>query len=416
MKTRIAWFTPTEEIKDFSVAKYTSELLLPNIAKHFDVTVFSNSFNDTYLGLKQVHYLRAKELHKENPYDIFFYNFEDKPHSNFIRIHLGLIPGIVWFHNFTFTTFGPEPILNSNWKNIIEKFKQRDIPWTSRDKTIEQEGKLGFREGGLSLKAFFSNPSYAYQYNACKVRISDDKGIYLPLPVDANDIEVKKDKKFSIAVSGLASTENRVHKLITALRNLDFDFRVVWLTEESSKEKVGSLLEDFSDTEILTDYNLSTWREVLAKTDIALHLLFSAYNQVGPFMYQSMVAGKPVICTSFGGSDLISDDLIFKIEPGMYEAREIEHVIKAIYEGRVKFDSKKLAELAKANYSTEMVSGELINFLSDFKKESKIFLSTWNEFMSDSKSDLKDEIYGFHKGNTFELEKIFLANNLKGLF
>lgn len=416
MKKKIAWFTPTSNINDFSLAEYSSKCLLPILSKHFEITVFSDSFENKYLNIPNQHFLTAQSEHENKDFDIFFYNFEDKPYCNFIRIHLALIPGVIWFHNFTFTTHGPEPILNSNWENIVNKFHNYEIPWSSRSKIHKPKGKLGFREGAFALKAFFSNQANVYQYKECKIKLAETPCSYLAIPItDTPIISDEKNDIFTIAISGNADIENRSHKIVKALSEVDFKFKLIWHAEANQINKIKLLTKKLTNVEIDTNFSISSWNKIVQKSDCAIHLLYSAYNQNSLFLLQSLCLGKPTLVTTFGANDLISDKIVFKIEPGMYEATQIKMTLEALYKENVDFDRNFIIHEGKAICDINLISSELINFLDNFSETSKKFLIKWSHYKAYAKSDLKNEIYEYHKGETFSLETRILDKYLPEL-
>lgn len=116
---RIAWFSP---LKDSPVLRspWVTRQLLPLLPSDWQVELFVDSedwttvtHNETnknsqanFFGRPVFHFLRAFARHREQPFDIFFYQLEDHPACHYIDLSLELQPGVVLFHDIHLNRVG----------------------------------------------------------------------------------------------------------------------------------------------------------------------------------------------------------------------------------------------------------------------------------------------------------------------
>ncbi len=127
MKKRIAWFC-AYSASDFLKSQSVFSSLYPKISAEYEIDLFLDNADLEDLRKNKIHtvaarnyhYLQAMQKHREQNYSCFFYQIEDRKECNFMRIHLALKPGIVWFHDFFLS--------NHNFSfpaNIVDSKKQR---------------------------------------------------------------------------------------------------------------------------------------------------------------------------------------------------------------------------------------------------------------------------------------------------
>ncbi|NDC39127.1 MAG: hypothetical protein EBZ48_13955, partial [Proteobacteria bacterium] len=150
-KLRIAWFSPLPggSTPIGSKSAYASEKLLPLLRASFDLELFHDEFRP-YQDYPTHHYLSAFERHAAAPFDLFFYQLEDLPSSAFARAHLGLIPGVVWFHDLLFTTKCPEGLLHSSWEVALQKFLGLKAIWPTQELWPDVSSPLDKRAASLA--------------------------------------------------------------------------------------------------------------------------------------------------------------------------------------------------------------------------------------------------------------------------
>lgn len=394
-KLRIAWFSPlnTETAASASVSAYASDQVLPLLRDEFDITLFHNGF-DRYRDFPTYHYLSAFVRHRERPYDFFFYQLEDQKSSNFIRVHMGQMPGMVWFHDLVFSTFGPEPILNSPWRQVVRKFQNAALPWPDREAEFEQHGPLGFREAAWAALPLFSNPVALSEYRRNIVdRLGPpdaDTGYFVPLPVSGRPAGMGRQGEFRIGFCGSPRIEHRAHKIAQAISELPEQPKLVWLLLASEIEQARAIVEEFGLTrvELLPDRSPERWFELSATFDAAFHTVFSVYGQPDPYAAMSLMQGTPCLVTRFGPAEYLPENVVFKIEAGSQEVFQIREVLEALRAGRLPDLRARTRDFALGMYQTEHVARELS---SVFRKEAARmanFQNRWELFERSANASL----------------------------
>lgn len=397
---RIAWFSPlnTGTQKSASVSAYCSDELLPLLREEFEIELYHAGF-DRYRDFPTYHYLSAFSRHREKPYDFFFYQLEDLKASNFIRVHMGLMPGMVWFHDFIFSSFGPEPILNSPWQYVVDKFNHPATAWPSRGEELDQFGPLGFREGAWAVTPLFSSPTALAEYRRnVKTKLASsekesENGFFVPTPVSSRRIERTSGNVFRISYCGSPQLEDRAHKLLLALREIRTPYVLQWLIDESERAQAQALLGEFEipSCTLITTRTPEKWRTVAAASDCAVHTLFSVYGQPDPYLAISLMTGLPCIVTRFGATEYLPENIVFKVEAGTHEATEIKEALRVIHERTVPDVGERSREFALDLYSSEQVARELSSVFTRSAPKLERFSSAWTAFERQAARDLVAE-------------------------
>lgn len=374
-KLKIAWFSDlSASTEKETLSSYFSRELLPLLRNRFEITLFHNSFKN-FEDYNTFHYLKAFELHKENPFDVFFYQLEDDPRLNFIRSHIGLLPGVTYFHHFNFTGYGPEPTLNSPYTEIVNSFNH-SIPhapltdWPDRKKKFKPKGPAAFREAAFSPIAVFSSAHSLNEYKRqveLKLNIRDESGLnvfYLPYPVDT---EVQSsgsrasDNLLTISFAGSAQIEQRAHKLLSALSDTAINYKFNWMLPKSELSQAEELLSEYQvkNCNLCTNYNAESWGKIAAQSDCAVHTLFSAYGHIQPYFGISLSYGLPVTVINFASSEELPDSLVFKVQPGENEATQIKEIIESLSENKVLLNTIEIQKYCMENYNKNQIAAEL---------------------------------------------------------
>lgn len=408
-KLKIAWFSvlnlpnrPQEEKE--SLSAYFSEHVLPELKNKFDITVYHNSF-ERYQDYKTFHYLKAFEHNKQDAFDIFFYQLEDDSRSNFVRSHMGLIPGITYFHHFNLTNYGPEPLLNSPYSDIVDKFNTDGNDWPDRKNKYKPKGPAAFREAALSLVSIFSSSHNLDEFKRqVKTRLKQSAentldAFYLPYPVNNQIMKVgNKDEPdvFKIAFVGSTRIENRAHKVLSAISKLKNPYKLFWMLDKNELPLAKDLLEEFgiSDVKLCGNVNAETWEQITDKSDCAVHTLFSVYGHNEPFLGISMSSGLPSIVTNFASTETLPDNLVYKIQPGDRESLEMTEVMNSIQQGHSKFESQELMKYCKEVYDSKQVALELASIFIKRKEYLTGMLNSWKKLESDALKSLLAESDG----------------------
>ena len=76
------------------------------------------------------------------------------------------------------------------------------------------------------------------------------------------------------------------------------------------------MIADFSlenRVELVIGRTPANWQQILAQAEIAIHLMFSVFEQPCPYLPLSMAAGKIVIVSDYAYSEVLPDGAVFKI-------------------------------------------------------------------------------------------------------
>lgn len=407
-KLRMAWFSPLNLAGDTttSAAAYVSELLLPRLKQHFEIELFHNSFKK-HQDFPTHHFLSAFKRDQKKPFDIFFYQLEDNDLSRFLRIAVGLHPGVIWYHDLLYSNDGPEPILNSPWEPVVNKFFNSDLSWPDRGNEYFKKGPFGAREAGLGVLSLFSSVrdlgEYMRQLSRSLLLRNEEllTASYLPWPVDLKALKNMKSEKFNLALRASTQIEGRTHKLFQALNGFKHDYKLKWLVDESELSLARAMLDEFSvQAQLIVDRGVSSWITLLNEASVALHPRFTVYGQGGPYMAASIASGAPVISTNFGDVETLPDSIVFKISPGDYEAAEITALLNELYNSWKAQDGKIDLKSAAQAYSEEFydhyaVADELVTLLKRSTPGLKSFNEKWRRYSQEARESLLLEAPGY---------------------
>jgi|GEM_PF-872896 len=406
-RPRVAWFSPlsfTGEASD-CVGAYVSDLLLPLLSKRFDVELFHDSFEKHPL-LPTHHYLAAHALHRENPFDIFFYQVEDHRRADFVRIHLGLIPGIVLFHDFLIAGKTPETIVRSPWQEVIRHYQDSSIEWQPRSEDASISVPFALREAGLAVCTLFSSARDAGEYRRqvkSQLEMNSDKpspGFLLPLPIDVNSIarKVSKHAKDSpetiVGFCGSPALESRAHKLLDALSQCGDKFKLIWLLDKSQETAACDLLSEFEirSFELYFGRSPKHWQRISAQLDLAVHTLFSVFGQPDPYLSISMSTGLGCIVTDFSTSHFLPDKAVFKVKPGDTESAQIREILLALKNEGGHRSFQAAIDYAREHHDHIQIANNLLMIFEDLTPMLAEVYSKWDALESSSRTWLLEQL------------------------
>ena len=406
-KLRVAWFSPLNIDKRnvASLSAYLSDELLPEISKECQVEVFYDGFKQ-YGTLPTYHYLKAFAQHKKNPFDVFFYQFEDKPFCNFIRSHVGIVPGITYFHDFIINSYGPEPLLNSPFEEVVKKFNQSGRPWPDRSNEYQRSGPYAVREARLSPVAIFATQHALNEYRRVinsgfdHCEFQSQRSFFLPYAVQSEKIKFHTDNKFKkVSFCGSPRIENRAHKVFEALSQVGSAFEVNWLIDKSEKKASEELLSQFPELQVnlYFDRQPQNWIRLLENTDIAIHTMFSVFGHVEPYLSMSLMAGVPCISSNFASLEYLPENLVVKVQSGETESFEIAQALDAFARGDILDTKDASRSYAIEMFETRKIAQELISIFNNTQDYFKTFYRRWEALEHEATSELIRESKSFLK-------------------
>ncbi|NBW41127.1 glycosyltransferase family 1 protein [bacterium] len=397
-----------------SLAAYTTGVLIPHLMKWDDISIelFHRGEAGTCLDLPVFPYQRLRERHAQHPYDICLYQVEDHPESQWARIACTLMPGITWFHDLYFASHGPEPILNSAWQVTKERFLNGSASWAERGGEFEQVAPIAAREATFCLLPLFSVERDALEYRraiggslAAPFCSEKSPAYFLPLPVrdelfSAAPRDDEVGKRLRIALHSGARIEQRSHQVLQALRVVQpaLDFEVHWVVSPDEKSRAEALLEEFDLREgavtLESELSPTVWAAVLEKSDVAIHPRFSVFGHVQPYVGMSLARGVPTIVTRFGASEELPAELVYQIEPGVEEPKQIAQVLTAISSGDAPHNAVRGQEYAREMYHEGAIATQLVSLLKSTigSGEYQNACSAWNAFEKSASEDLMKEV------------------------
>lgn len=396
-KLKIAWFTPLgdQAERGGSKAAYTSRVVLPYLSEIFEIDLYSAKRERT---LNVDNYIRAAERDSQDPYDLFFYLLEDHPSCEFSRLHLALKPGIVYFHDLNFTTFGPDPIINSTWHPVVERFNGPSERWPARGVEHPQNGPFASRELAFAALPIFCDGLHQEEYQRrCRHTLVRERRSYrVPVPVEHRGIRIERQRDLSalrICYPGAPRIEDRCHKVLAAVAELPERMKFTWLIREDEEQEARGKLNEYQITaaELVVGRTAERWREIVSRSDLALHPRFSVFGSSSPYLEISLMHGLPVITTKFGSGEFLPRDLVFGLSTGDSESVQMREIILALAADRVTINRGAIAAYAEELHSAPAVAGELAKIIQSNSQYLADFRQAWRDFEVEANSALLAE-------------------------
>jgi glycosyltransferase involved in cell wall biosynthesis len=341
-KLRIAWFThlarPNEVVS--TVSQYCSDILIPLMREEFDIEVFSGLAPGTHLGLPRYNTLNAYQRHRQQPFDLFFYQVEDGPLGRVVRTQVGVMPGITWMHDTFLSDPGAEGIHTSPWERSVQQMLDLSLPFLERDDLPLQPQPQGYRETSVSPVVLYNSEwgegtlhrfvSGRFEYAACGHR-SD----FLPVPVSliADARPVGLHRPLQVLALGTTRLEGRAHKLLPAFADCKVPAALTWVIDPSERADALRMVQEFGLAERVTLIEVNSperWSSLVAQSDVALHLSSNPHGRLSPYLELSMAAGVPTVVMRSGRGETLPEDAVFSIEPGLHETAQLIGVLEAL--------------------------------------------------------------------------------------
>ncbi len=393
-KLRIAWFSALNVQGDSaSVSAYASEQLLPILSERFEFELFTSSF-DRFQQYPTFHYLRAFERHRQNPFDLFFYQIEEGTSSHFTRFHSALQPGAVWFHDLIVSDAGPVPLYVSPWEKVVQKFKDPQTLWSERAEKSTHKGPLLYRESAFSGVSLFSTEHAHHEYRRLvKTRLVDAPSYFLAHPVDPGLTRIPHGALLQVAYCGSPRIEHRAQKVLPALAQIKTPYRLCWMVAADEEAQARALLAEFppAEVELIIGRTPRRWSDIAKKSDVALHPLFSAYGQPGAYLAISLMCGVPSVVSSFGATEYLPESVVCKVRPGESESFETAEFLRRLLapsaEGTALRGamSERSRRFALEFYDRRHIAAELALVFESQAPFLKQYLERWEEFESQAK-------------------------------
>ena len=335
---------------------YLTKSVLPYLSEAFEITIFSDCF-ESWSEFRCEHYLAFSRLDKVQSYDAVVYQVEDHKDLGFSRFHIGLRPGVVLFHDLLLRTPQPEPLVKSPW-SMRSKSKLGAPIWAGRDQFFDDPSPYANRELALgAVVAFFSSRQCSDaldRYSKLKEMdaISKAPKTYtLPYPTLVASGQSSKES-LKISFCGGLEVQDRVHSILSALSMMptesQFDWSATWLVRSEDYQQACDFVKDRgAHCQVITGLNPQSWAELSSASDVAIHLLFSVFGSVEPYLSISLANSCYCLVSDFALRDEHCSSFVIPIKPGASEALELLAALSELNE------CKSKNEALMSNFSSE---------------------------------------------------------------
>lgn len=341
-RLRIAWFSDLVQAGQppRSLSQYCTDLLLPILKDRFEIETFSSSFSTPYPWIKHSHHLNAYKRHREQPFDIFFYQLEDGVPGRFARTQIGMFPGITWVHDIFLGDLGSEALHTSPWERTVAQFNDPTLEFSERGHLPHQLRPHAYREVSVSPLVLFSSRWAQKEFlglvsDRVEHALGAHRSEYLPVPVKINTIRRRVRRNGTLHVVSQCSTgiEGHSHKVLQALNALKTPWSLTWMVDGSELSRARALVEEFevtSNVSFVEGRTSTAWSELLETADAALHLHNSPFGHLGPYVHMSLAAGVPTLVLRAAGGEELPSDAVFSISPGLFETAQYVGIFEAL--------------------------------------------------------------------------------------
>jgi hypothetical protein len=354
---KIAWFSPLyrhesieSKFDSTSRAAYLSYHLVPEVVKHFAIDLFYAGPQSRVVlhgGMEApvYNYLNAALMAERAPYDLYVYQVEDTPYSGWIRHHLGLKPGIVWFHDILFQNRAPDPLSHSPWQYVIEALREVDISLPEEEVWPETNDPYPWRETLLSLGAVFLSP---WAHGEYRRREAGKRGIVQAIEGDRAETPsttlrypvvpgIQKTSAKTIGIVGGADSEDRISKILTVLEPGD---SVVWFAGAREYEHAQRLLQLYPHSNVAVQLygSPAEFRSLMSSVGIIFMLHYSLYGSLSPWLELAFEAGVVCVISNFGPAEYHPDGCVIKVPVGNEESWYIKEILKEWRTKRIKMN------------------------------------------------------------------------------
>jgi hypothetical protein len=400
-RLRVAWFTDTGSSGVETVSAYSSGLLLPELVRHHDVEVFTDTTSASHFGLQSSHYLTAYPRHRRTPFDIFFYQLEDAKACRFVRGYIGLVPGITWLHDLFYNDLGPEAFHTSPWETSIAQYYDPAVAFYDRSKAPHQLWPRAYRETSLSPCVFFSSSWARNEYRRMvSARLESPGGTHpaevLPVPVKiASPVTARSGHVFQIAAACATGMEGRIHKVLPALRELSVSWELTWMVGTQEVSEAEELVREFgvsSSVRIVSGRTAESWRSILSSADLALHLHASVFGRLAPFAQISLSMGVPTVVSFAAQGEDFPESAAFHVVPGSHEGRQVREIAEVVARRGARACGAHGRRFALEANDPSKIAETLASWLTDWAPQVAYVMDRWERLRQRGQRELLDEV------------------------
>lgn len=348
MYPKLRWLTEAEGTG--SRSRYFRGLVLPRLARGFDVELVPLAAGRPGCAIDLGTSLNIAQL-------------EYGPAQRMTRMLVGAYPLCVIFHDLLLADHGPEPVLNSAWRQIVS-LRGGAEEWPERGIEHPSVAWPGEREAALAAMALFTQERNLREYERL-VPEGAGKTAYLPWPVDCARVPRCEPRKGEIAWCGAPNPASRAHKVLEAVGRLERDYSLTWLVDPDEEPRARDMLRQFGVRHcvIVPGRTPERWAEIVRFAECAVHMYFSSASSPGPYLEISLVSGAPCVVSRFAMFDEIPGEIACAVEPGWHEARALGECLERVTDLASSSLVERRREWASGIYNHEKVGEELLSAL-----------------------------------------------------
>ena len=398
-RLRIAFFS--DLTGSDSLSSHCSRLLLPRLNQRLTIEAFSDSFASEVHGVPHHHYLKAYQRHRDEPFDLFFYQLEDGKRSRFVRSSIGIMPGVTWFHDLFFLDLGPEATHTSPWETSIKQFYDGSLPFADRSVAPHQLWPRAYRELSLSpLNLFSSQWARTESQTMLSNRIEGELGAHasecLKVPIEVG-VQEPLPARSPLRVVALCGTglESRAHKLLAALRGISHPWQLTWVVEGGDLRAAEMLLREFEATDRVTltaGSSPSEWSKLLESAHVAVHLRTSCFGHLAPHLQLSLASGRLTVVSDMAQGEDLPQNVVCKVAPGISEAAQLQSIFLGACEIDIAAATAPARSYVASEHSPERIAQRLSSLLENAAVSLRAPMQRWDILYKNARAELLREV------------------------
>ncbi|MFO0417064.1 MAG: hypothetical protein ACK5Y6_07235, partial [Pseudomonadota bacterium] len=146
--------------------------------------------------------------------------------------------------------------------------------------------------------------------------------------------------------------------------------------------------------EIVSPRSIASWSQLVARSDIALHLHTSTFGHLAPFVQISLAEGVPVVVEQSGQGEDIPEQAAFRVVPGLHEAAQLKEIFKLVSEqGATQLGEPGRAYIERVG-DPDMIAKRLSEGFVSWAPRLKEVWRRWDQIGARARNQLIDEVRG----------------------
>ncbi len=386
---RIAYFSPLTPQRS-GIADY-SEALLPRLAKHCEIEVFTEDYtpaNRELLNLVRVRHWREFEPeHAGGRYDAVLYHIGNNAQHVYIYDLALRVPGVVTLHEFNLHyLLADVTIARNDWDGYFRELEYNAGPAALEHAEKVRRGETEPEYGRIAMnRRLLENCRAAIVHSEYMVRLVRGAGFSLPVvriphgvevaPVDPKQARARLglDHQPLVGAFGFLKPYKRVHSALHALRRLERAFpdaRLLLVGEEHPHYPLRPLVRQLGldhRVHILGFVPLEDFANYISACDVCLNLRYPTVGESSGSLLREMALGRAVLVSDIGSFSELPDHACIKLPPGDEEVNWLTEYLAALLNTPELCEAlgRNAQRWATQECSWERVAGEYAAFLRE---------------------------------------------------